>query len=69
MTVRASAVASGDVDIELALYDSISLNFTDVLEASAVFEMVEGGLFTVTILDYSWYVDSVDYQISIAPAQ
>ncbi len=69
LTVRANVSATAYVDIELGLYESISLNFTDVLEASAVFEIPESGLFSVSIDDYSWRADSVDYQISITPAE
>lgn len=67
MTVQADTAATGSLDVELGLFQAISVSFTDVLEASFVFEIPEDGLYSVKLTSYTWMSDSVNYQVTVTP--
>ncbi len=66
LTSKTSREAYGYLAVEQAQWNTFSLSFSRVMEASMVFTASESGLFPVTLDDNSWD-GSTEYEVSVVP--
>lgn len=71
VTLASDVPANGNVEIMLDpnVYEMVSLNYNNTLEASAVFTSTVSGTVTVELMNYTWSFEGVVYTVSLTPVE